>query len=417
MKLRRTKHEGWYEIMSACLICGQTGWCRINSDHTIVHCMRVTSDDYFDSTIGRQYRHYLDPDAAPKTKIEIEVNRAVEKKHDSHLNRVYRALAKELKLSSHHTTHLINDRNIEDIAIQLREYRTMPGPERYKIAKQVISRVTDQSDLLGVPGFFCNEGSYGHYWTMSGAQGLMVPFRSIRNEITGWQIRVDKPLLVLKMEGAIKGEVLEEVSPDENGKRRAKCKLIVADKVLEVILTEKEIKECYSKSGQFVFSVVLKQGNKYWWWSSGDKLNGSSIGGPLPIHLALPYPCLKLWQVGETPETMISCEEVWVTEGPIKADKAADALVKPVFGIPGAGAFSLLLEPLKQLGCKHVVFAYDADVVSTPEVQMALEQCVEFFAKNTDMTISLAMWDIELGKGIDDLTDAGYIPQVAKILE
>lgn len=417
MKLRRTKHEGWYEITSACIVCGQRGWCRINKEQTIVHCMRVVSDDFFDSTIGRQYRHYLDPQAAPKTKIEIEVNRAVDKKPDYHLNRVYRALTKELPLSTQHAQHLRNDRNMQDEAIRLREYRTMPGPERYKVAKQVISRLGKQSDLLGVPGFFCVEGSYGPYWTMGGSQGLMIPFRSIKNEITGWQIRVDKPLLELHMEGAIKGEILEEVNPDENGNRRAKCKLFIQDKIMEVILTEKDKKECYSKSGQFVFRIVLRPGNRYWWWSSGDKLNGSSIGGPLPIHLALPYPCLKLWSVGETPDTMISCEEVWVTEGPIKADKAADALVKPVFGIPGVGAFSLLLEPLKQLGCKHVVFAYDADVVSTPEVEMALEQCIEFFAKNTDMTLSLAMWDISQGKGIDDLTDAGFLPQIARILD
>ena len=76
-----------------------------------------------------------------------------------------------------------------------------------------------------------------------------------------------------------------------------------------------------------------------------------------------------------------------------------------------------MLEPLKQLGCKHIVFAYDADVVTTPQVEMALEQCVEFFAKETDMKLSLAMWDISLGKGIDNLLDAGYIPQVTTLLE
>jgi hypothetical protein len=45
--------------------------------------------------------------------------------------------------------------------------------------------VSDQNDLLGVPGFFAKEGTYGSYWTMAGAAGLMIPFRSITNEITG----------------------------------------------------------------------------------------------------------------------------------------------------------------------------------------------------------------------------------------
>ncbi|CAH1054899.1 hypothetical protein [Paenibacillus pseudetheri] len=48
-------------------------------------------------------------------------------------------------------------------------------------------------------------------------------------------------------------------------------KLYVQGKELEVILTEKDKKECYSKSKKFVFSVVLKQGLWYWWWSSGSK--------------------------------------------------------------------------------------------------------------------------------------------------
>jgi hypothetical protein len=417
MKLRRTKHTGWYEVMTACPVCGQKGWCRINHEQTIVHCMRVPTDDYFDSTIGRQYRHYLDPNAVPKTKVEIEVNKSVDKKPDFHLNRVYRALSKELPLSSFHYDHLVTDRNMTDNAIRLREYRTMPTQERYKIAKEVNNRLSDQGDLLGVPGFFCAEGRYGPYWTMAGGTGLMIPFRSITNEITGYQIRVDKPPLELAMKGHIKGEILEELAPDENGKRRAKCSLLIQEKTLIVELTEKVKKECFAKSGNFVFSIELKQGQRYWWWSSGSKDNGSSIGGPLPVHLALPHPCLKYWQVGQTADTLIDCSEVWVTEGPIKADKAADGLVKPVFGIPGVGAFSLLLEPLKKLGCKRVVFAYDADVVNTPEVEMALEQCVEFFAKESDMSLSLAMWDISQGKGIDNLLDSNLLPQVSCILE
>ncbi|MFC4812785.1 hypothetical protein [Paenibacillus sp. GCM10023250] len=416
MKLRRIKHEGWYELQSPCPICGHKGWCRINREQTVVYCMRVPSDDYFDSIIGRQFRHVLDSNAVPKIKVEINVNKAVDKKLDHHLNRVYRALLKELSLSPEHYSHLIHDRFFEEKVIQLREYRTMPVQERYKIAKNVISRLSDNSDLLGVPGFFCQEGQYGPYWTMAGGMGLMIPFRTISNEITGWQIRVDNPPLELDIKGAMTGEILEELPRDQSGKRRAKCSIMVQDKPVTVELTEKNKKEISSASGQFVFSVELKQGQRYWWWSSGSKDNGASIGDPLPAHLALPSPCLKYWKVGDTADTIVDCSEVWVTEGALKADKAADGLVKPVFGIPGAGAFSLLLEPLKALGCKHIIFAYDADVVTTKEVEMALGQCVEYFAKETEMQLSLAMWDISLGKGIDDLLDHGYLPQVSTLL-
>lgn len=417
MRLRRIKQAGWYEIVSTCPICGHKGWCRINHEQSVVYCMRVPCDDYFDSVIGRQFRHYLDPGAIPKEKIEIEVNKAVDKKNDSQLNRVYRALIQEISLSPHHFEHLLIDRQIEDSVIRLREYRSMPLGDRYKIAKRVISRVSDQSDLLGVPGFFCAEGRFGPYWTLAGSTGLMIPFRSITNEIIGWQIRVDSPPLELDLKGAIKGEILEEIEKEENGYRRARCEIQIQDKTLIVDLTEKDKKECFSQSGHFVFSVELKQGQKYWWWSSGSKDNGASIGGPLPVHLALPHPCLKYWQTGDTADSVMDCSEVWITEGPIKADKVADGLVKPVFGIPGAGSFSLLLEPLKQLQCKHVVFAYDADVVKTKEVKMALEQCVEFFARETDMSLSLAMWDISQGKGLDDLLDNNLSPVISPLLK
>ncbi|MDN4067696.1 hypothetical protein QYF50_07290 [Paenibacillus vini] len=418
MKLRRIKNQpGWYEIMSQCPICGSKGWCAINEEQSIVHCMRVPTDTFFDSVVGRQFKHYLDPNQIPnKSEIEIIQADSVDKKPNYHLNRVYRALAQELNLSNYHLEHLRNKRHFDDETIRFRQYRTMPDQDRYKVSKNVIKRLNDQSDLLGVPGFFVQEGKYGPYWTMAGQSGLMIPFRSILNEITGWQIRVDIPPLELHMKGAIKGKILKELDP-RNGKRCALCEVITSGKTMEVILTEKDKKVCRSKSDQFVFSIELKQGLKYWWWSSGSKDNGSSIGGPIPYHFSLPSPCMPFWQVGEEPDSLIDCSEVWVTEGGIKADKASDAILKPFFGLPGVGAYPLILEPLKKIGCKHVVLAFDADVVTTPEVQLALELCAQFFAERTDMSLSLAMWDLSLGKGIDDLVDNGYLPQVTKLLD
>ncbi|MGV2967229.1 toprim domain-containing protein [Paenibacillus sp. AGC30] len=418
MKLRRLRNQpGWYEIMSRCPICGHKGWCAIDSDQSVVNCMRIASDDYFDSTMGRQYKHYLDPDKRPTTKVEIMQVDSVDKKSNRHLNRVYRVMTQELPLSVFHENHLRDVRKMEEPVIRTREYRTMPVGDRYKVAKKIIHRLSDESDLLGVPGFFVNEGQYGPYWTMAGYSGLMVPFRSIYNEITGWQIRVDNPPLEIDMKGAIKGVIKKEIEKNELGKRRAQCEIEVQGKTMIVQLTEKDKKVCTSKSGQFVFSIELKQTQRYWWWSSGSKTNGSSIGGPIPYHFALPAPCMPYWQLGESPEELIDCSEVWVTEGALKADKAADGLLKPFFGLPGVGSYPLILEPLKQLGCKHVVLAFDADAVSTPEVQQALELCAAFFAENTDMKLSLALWDMSQGKGIDDLLDLGFTPQVSLMVE
>lgn len=418
MRLRPLRNnKGWNEILTQCPICGKSGWCAINDEQDTVRCMRVSSEDYFDSHIGRQYLHYLDPDHIDKVKIEIVHVESVEKRNDEHLNLVYRTLIEETDISGEHLYHLRKIRHFSEIEIECRKYRTMPASNRYKIAQRLLDRFSEPTSLLGVPGFYTQNGQNGAYWSMAGLEGLMIPYRSIKNEITGWQIRVDEPPLVLEMEGVIKGEVIKELEPSQWWMRRALCRLFIQDKEMQVILTEKDEKVCYSKSGQFVFRIELKAGTRYWWWSSGSKNNGASIGSPLPYHLALPSACLPYWNAGETPEEIIDCSEVWITEGALKADKAAEGLGKPVFGIPGVGTYSLLLEPLKQLGCKHIVIAYDADMVEKSEVQQSLGHCAEFFAKKTDMSMSLALWDLSLGKGIDDLIDAGYTPQLSLMID
>jgi hypothetical protein len=135
--------------------------------------------------MGRQYKHYLDPDALPKTNVEIMYDESIDKKSNYHLNAVNRTMIEEMSLLSNHLYHLRNVRQSSDKEIQLRQYRTMLNTNRHKIAKAVINRVSDQNDLLGVPGFFAKEGAYGSYWTMAGAAGLIIPFQSITNEITG----------------------------------------------------------------------------------------------------------------------------------------------------------------------------------------------------------------------------------------
>ncbi|WP_193191604.1 hypothetical protein [Paenibacillus polymyxa] len=62
------------------------------------------------------------------------------------------------------------------------------------------------------------------------------------------------------------------------------------------------------------------------------------------------------------------------------------------------------------------MIAADADVTITPAVELALGNCVEFFSNHTDMKISVAMWDISLAKGIDDLVSRLYVPQVTALV-
>lgn len=419
MKLRRLKKmDGWYEIKSTCPVCGHTGYCTINEDQSIVYCMRVPSNDFKDTYIGRGFKHVIDPSKIDATKIEIEINNDVDKKPIQHLNRVYRALVSELPLKSYHCRHLIRDRQIEEDAIRLREYKTLPQMERHRITKRVAERLGDADELLGVPGFFVNDGRYGKYWTMAGQTGLLIPYRTVYNQLAGFQIRVDQPKLEIKKEGCIDVQIVKEVDSDREGNRRAECIVDINQmKKMKTTLTVNDEKVCNDKNtGKFHFSVELKTGNKYWWWSSSNKDNGASIGNPLPVHLALPSQAVKYWSIGQNANEIMDCSEVWVTEGALKGDIAADRLVRPFVCIPGTGSYRAALEPLQQLGAEYAVIAYDADIVTNPHVQESLEQFAEFLANN-GVGLKLAMWDLTDGKGIDDLLYRNLLPQVATLAE
>lgn len=427
MKLRKTKQDGWYEIRSACPICGEGSWCRINPKEGTVFCMRVPSDVYIDSIIGRQYKHKVDGTSIIPS--DSEDSGEVDKKSLVVLDIAYQAMLAEIELDPSHYEDLRNKRKMTNEMIRARQYRSLSRDIKNKVPKRIGRRLRDEDVLLGVPGFYKTTGQYGPYWTMAGTEGMMIPFRSIRNEVSGFQIRLDNPRLYLRFKGVQsngkvvnllpskghKGTVLQELE-SQSGLRRAKCELHINNVVTNVTLIEKEKISVKGWGDLESISVELVQEDKYQWWSSSNKSCGSSVGGPLPYHLALPYQHLDHWS-GQLASKVINCDEVWLTEGPIKADKAADGLQKPVIGLPGVGAFSLALDPLKELGCKHVVIAIDADATVNPQVAEALERCVQYFAKHTDMELSLAIWDMEIGKGIDDLLDANYYPQIVRLVE
>lgn len=186
MRLRPLrKLKGWNEILTACPICGKSGWCAINDDQNIVRCMRTPADEFVDSSIGRAYVHYLDPESIPQSDVEIVHADSVPKKDNTHLDMVYRTLIEEATLTDEHMYHLRHVRNFSDQEIERRQYRSMGGGDRYKVTKRILNRLEDKGALLGVPGFFTKQGNGGSYWTMAGADGLLIPFRSIINEIIG----------------------------------------------------------------------------------------------------------------------------------------------------------------------------------------------------------------------------------------
>ncbi|MCI0462086.1 MAG: DUF3854 domain-containing protein [Gemmataceae bacterium] len=129
-------------------------------------------------------------------------------------------------------------------------------------------------------------------------------------------------------------------------------------------------------------------------------LSSSGYGGPspgTPVHLPL--------------GTLELAEVVRVTEGELKADIIQARTGVPTLSIPGAGNWRGCLDTLKQLGCKVVRLAFDADAGDKPTVARALYACAESLAQ-AGYAVELERWAAADGKGLDDLLTAGKTPEL-----
>jgi len=103
----------------------------------------------------------------------------------------YSAIIDATRLSSAHRQGL-RGRGLTDDRINLFEYRTLPLEGRAKIASTVISWHGEYV-CAGVPGFIQRQGKRGHYWTLAGSPGMLIPVRDLDGRIVGLKIRSDAP--------------------------------------------------------------------------------------------------------------------------------------------------------------------------------------------------------------------------------
>lgn len=136
-------------------------------------------------------------------------------------------------------------------------------------------------------------------------------------------------------------------------------------------------------------------GNRYCWVSSSRKkgLNGSSPGAP--VHVARPVGV----DVYEHPDV------VWITEGPLKADRIAQEKRDLVLAMPGVAVRSGVLAEIRHQGAQWAVVAFDMDQYENRQVAHHLRQlCTELVS--AEVKVAVASWDKGY-KGIDDALQAG----------
>lgn len=409
--LRRTRMKDWYEIIrETCPICGKSGGCMLHSDQNRVVCIRVESKIVFSKKMT-SWLHFLKEPVSKEKNLDEYVLES-EKAPVEQLSAVYGAMLENTYLHDTHHEHLTGpSRSMQEKEIHHREYRTFPA-KSWDTTKAMLDHVSEKA-FEGVPGLFRNK--FG--WMIAGAPGILIPYRNTRNQITGFQIRVDNPGFKAVLEGTFNDHVTAEIIEKPN-----KVQVKIDDEVYkEEYLSEGE-RITIMTNGNYG-SVCLKKGQRYFWLSSANKEQGTGAGNPLPVHVAVPVSQLQNWEEGEIHQT----DSVWITEGALKADIAVEHMERiyksgqivdqektPTFiGLPGVSTWFNVMEVLEEMNTRIVTLAYDMDMLSNPDVLRPLKDFITHL-KSQGYEVRMAMWNEEDGKGIDDMILNSKFPQIKK---
>lgn len=125
------------------------------------------------------------------------------------------------------------------------------------------------------------------------------------------------------------------------------------------------------------------EGGKYRWLSSANYPWGCSSGAPAHVARA------------------DDISEIWITEGPIKADIAAIKLSRTVLAVAGVGNWPGVIPILSDLRPARVVVAFDRDNITNQAVKLHTDNLISYLI-NCGICTYEATWNPDY-KGIDDL--------------
>lgn len=161
---------------------------------------------------------------------------------------------------------------------------------------------------------------------------------------------------------------------------------------------------------------------KYIWFSSEHNIeneesllrkrrNGVSSGSPYSV--SIPFNILSQWTPGTHVSEVISTDELIITEGEHKSQISANIFNRLVTGLAGIGNFRSLISEIKDLGVSKVIIAIDMDTLEKEDDSIKSEKkqknlfniLKEFAAEllKLDVTCCLWTWNLQDGKGLDDL--------------
>jgi Domain of unknown function (DUF3854) len=195
-----SQNRRWHNVSPSkpCPICEKPDWCRVSDDGLWVACRRDStgaSKTKTDKNGDEVYIHRIGLSAREGCQVQSVQDRligqAVKRADAPMLDRAYRLLLDELRLSETHSDAL-RSRGLSDEAIARRGYKSHPRASRAATARMLFAELGD--GFTSIPGFRLDRGIP----KVVGPAGLLVPCRDADDHIVAIKIRPDAPTVGTK---------------------------------------------------------------------------------------------------------------------------------------------------------------------------------------------------------------------------
>ena len=428
-----------------CPICGKPDWCfwisMNNFDGEFLCCQRHTTREDVIGEDGRYYIHhkFSNGDGSAGASIFEEANQRrcrlernysnkaenfkkatireekltpvnlITARDNAYLDKIYRTMLYHLSLEPIHREYLYKE-GWTDEMLEKYQIRSFPekdytrfqfrkesfqngGISRKKLATILLEQFGENA-LVGVPGAYKDKGGN---WTFAGRSGILFPQYDVYHRMYRVRLRMDFR------------DVNATISSNENGKddffidSDGKQWFLSLGGIYQIVGNQRVYQKGSGKYRNFSSFKENEEAQK-----QGFLMNTYESGCEAGNQIGFYYE--------EARDDMYVC---YVTEGEKKGIYGNEILHAPFVSIPGVSSWGFLLSKkggerpvdlLKRKGVRIFIVAFDADRETNERVMQAQKATIQAL-KEEGFTVGVAEWNIEHGKGIDDLLCNGYRPQ------
>lgn len=276
--------------------------------------------------------------------------------------------------------------------------------------KKIVDKMVAQfGDLKGLPGFYQHKTKEGELrWTMNNISGIVFPLYNVYGQIVALRIRKDyedtpKGSVFMKDGKKFFKDGNKEVFFDTKGVYTLEGgKRVPYGKESGKYRPFTSYMEARDKNGEYAVNSKGRRYNRF--------TNGTQAQATFGFYQSK----------DDEPKLMI------ITEGEKKGMFGNNKLHNPFISLPGVTSFGKINEKLEdgktslqvilERGVKIFIVAFDADKATNENVMKSQDKTIQGLIKAAaelgyKIKVGVAEWDINDGKGIDDLLANGKKPR------